>query len=233
MGRRRINIAIDGHSSAGKSTMAKSLAKELNYVYIDTGAMYRAATLHAMKERSIVEREVNEVGLRAGLDRMFLSFRYNPQSEQSEIHLNGINVEKEIRSMDVAQKVSLIARVPEVRKKLVHIQQRMAEGGGVVMDGRDIGTVVLPQAELKIFMTADPETRAYRRLRELQDNGKKVSYDEVLENVLERDRIDSERAVAPLRQAEDAVVVDNSELTVEEQFNFLVNLARTRMQEGD
>lgn len=213
--------------------MAKSLAKELNYVYIDTGAMYRAATLHAMKERSIVEREVNEVGLRAGLDRMFLSFRYNPQSEQSEIHLNGINVEKEIRSMDVAQKVSLIARVPEVRKKLVHIQQRMAEGGGVVMDGRDIGTVVLPQAELKIFMTADPETRAYRRLRELQDNGKKVSYDEVLENVLERDRIDSERAVAPLRQAEDAVVVDNSELTVEEQFNFLVNLARTRMQEGD
>jgi len=213
--------------------MAKSLAKELNYVYIDTGAMYRAATLHAMKERSIVEREVNEVGLRAGLDRMFLSFRYNPQSEQSEIHLNGVNVEKEIRSMDVAQKVSLIARVPEVRKKLVHIQQRMAEGGGVVMDGRDIGTVVLPQAELKIFMTADPETRAYRRLRELQDNGKKVSYDEVLENVLERDRIDSERAVAPLRQAEDAVVVDNSELTVEEQFNFLVNLARTRMQEGD
>lgn len=213
--------------------MAKSLAKELNYVYIDTGAMYRAATLHAMKERSIVERDVNEVGLRAGLDRMFLSFRYNPQSEQSEIHLNGVNVEKEIRSMDVAQKVSLIARVPEVRKKLVHIQQRMAEGGGVVMDGRDIGTVVLPQAELKIFMTADPETRAYRRLRELQDNGKKVSYDEVLENVLERDRIDSERAVAPLRQAEDAVVVDNSELTVEEQFNFLVNLARTRMQEGD
>lgn len=213
--------------------MAKSLAKELNYVYIDTGAMYRAATLHAMKERSIVEREVNEVGLRAGLDRMFLSFRYNPQSEQSEIHLNGVNVEKEIRSMDVAQKVSLIARVPEVRKKLVHIQQRMAEGGGVVMDGRDIGTVVLPQAQLKIFMTADPETRAYRRLRELQDNGKKVSYDEVLENVLERDRIDSERAVAPLRQAEDAVVVDNSELTVEEQFNFLVNLARTRMQEGD
>ena len=213
--------------------MAKSLAKELNYVYIDTGAMYRAATLHAMKERSIVEREVNEVGLRAGLDRMFLSFRYNPQSEQSEIHLNGVNVEKEIRSMDVAQKVSLIARVPEVRKKLVHIQQRMAEGGGVVMDGRDIGTVVLPQAELKIFMTADPETRAYRRLRELQDNGKKVSYDEVLENVLERDRIDSERAVAPLRQAEDAVVVDNSELTVEEQFNSLVNLARTRMQEGD
>ena len=158
MGRSRISIAIDGHSSAGKSTMAKSLAKELNYVYIDTGAMYRAATLHAMKERSVLDGNVNEVSLRAGLDRMFLAFRYNPKTEQSEIHLNGTNVEKEIRSMDVASKVSLVARVPEVRTKLVAIQQRMAEGGGVVMDGRDIGTVVLPKAELKIFMTADPET---------------------------------------------------------------------------
>ena len=213
--------------------MAKSLAKELNYVYVDTGAMYRAATLHAMRERSVVDSQVNEVGLKAGLDRMFLAFRYNPQTEQSEIHLNGTNVEKEIRSMEVAQKVSLVARVPEVRTKLVAIQQRMAEGGGVVMDGRDIGTVVLPQAELKIFMTADPETRAYRRLREMQEQGKSVSYNEVLENVLERDRIDSERAVAPLRQAEDAVVVDNSELTVEEQFNFLVSLARTRMDESN
>ncbi|MDA0728881.1 MAG: (d)CMP kinase [Bacteroidetes bacterium] len=231
MGRRRINIAIDGHSSAGKSTMAKSLAKELNYVYVDTGAMYRAATLHAMKERTVVDGVVNEVGVRAGLDRMYLSFRYNPKTEQSEIHLNGVNVEREIRSMDVAQKVSLIARVPEVRHKLVAIQQRMAEGGGVVMDGRDIGTVVIPHAELKIFMTADPETRAYRRLNELKSQGKQVSYNEVLENVLERDRIDSERAVAPLKQAEDAVVVDNSELTMEEQFNFLVNLARTRMQD--
>ena len=232
MGRSRINIAIDGHSSAGKSTMAKSLAKELNYVYIDTGAMYRAATLHAMRERSVVDSSVNEVGLRAGLDRMFLAFKYNPQTEQSEIHLNGVNVEKEIRSMEVAQKVSLVARVPEVRTKLVAIQQRMAEGGGVVMDGRDIGTVVLPQAELKIFMTADPETRAYRRLNEMREKGKNVSYDEVLENVLERDRIDSQRAVAPLRQAEEAVVVDNSELTLEEQFNFLVTLARTRMDES-
>ena len=212
--------------------MAKSLAKELNYVYIDTGAMYRAATLHAMRERSVVDFSVNEVGLRAGLDRMFLAFKYNPQTEQSEIHLNGVNVEKEIRSMEVAQKVSLVARVPEVRSKLVAIQQRMAEGGGVVMDGRDIGTVVLPQAELKIFMTADPETRAYRRLNEMREKGKNVSYDEVLENVLERDRIDSQRAVAPLRQAEEAVVVDNSELTLEEQFNFLVTLARTRMEEG-
>ena len=131
--------------------------------------------------------------------------------------------------MEVANKVSLVARVPEVRTKLVAIQQRMAEAGGVVMDGRDIGTVVLPNAELKVFMTADPETRAYRRLRELQLAGKDVSYDDVLDNVLSRDRIDSERAVAPLRQAEDAVVVDNSDLTVEEQFNFLLSMARTRM----
>ena len=159
--------------------------------------MYRAATLHAMKERSVVDTEVNEVGLRAGLERMFLAFKYNPKTEQSEIHLNGVNVEKEIRSMDVANKVSLVARVPEVRTKLVAIQQRMAEAGGVVMDGRDIGTVVLPDAELKVFMTADPETRAYRRLRELQLAGKDVSYDDVLDNVLSRDRIDSERAVAP------------------------------------
>ena len=212
--------------------MAKSLAKELNYVYIDTGAMYRAATLHAMRERSVVDSSVNEVGLRAGLDRMFLAFKYNPQTEQSEIHLNGVNVEKEIRSMEVAQKVSLVARVPEIRTKLVASQQRMAEGGGVLMDGRDIGTVFLPQAKLKIFMTADPETRAYRRLNEMREKGKNVSYDEVLENVLERDRIDSQRAVAPLRQAEEAVVVDNSELTLEEQFNFLVTLARTRMEES-
>ena len=145
--------------------------------------------------------------------------------------MNGVNVEKEIRSMEVASKVSLVARVPEVRQKLVAIQRRMAEAGGVVMDGRDIGTVVLPNAELKVFMTADPETRAYRRLNEMRENGKDVSYDEVLENVLERDRIDSARSVAPLRQAEDAVVVDNSDLTVEEQFNFLVSLARTRMEE--
>ena len=196
MGRSRINIAIDGHSSAGKSTMAKSLAKELNYVYIDTGAMYRAATLHAMRERNVMDGTVNEIGLKAGLDRMFLSFRYNPQTEQSEIHLNGLNVEKEIRSMDVAQKVSLVARVPEVRSKLVAIQKRMAEAGGVVMDGRDIGTVVLPSAELRIFMTADPETRATVDCRNAT-KGQKRQLQRILENVLERDRIDSERAVAP------------------------------------
>ena len=229
MGRSRINIAIDGHSSAGKSTMAKTLAKELNYVYIDTGAMYRAATLHAMKERSIVDTEVNEVGLRAGLERMFLAFKYNPKTEQSEIHLNGVNVEKEIRSMDVASKVSLVARVPEVRTKLVAIQRAWPKPAAWSWTAATSARWCCPTRNLKVFMTADPETRAYRRLRELQLAGKDVSYDDVLDNVLSRDRIDSERAVAPLRQADDAVVVDNSDLTVEEQFNFLLSLARTRM----
>jgi cytidylate kinase len=231
MAKHRITIAIDGHSSAGKSTMAKALAKELNYVYIDTGAMYRGATLFAMKERLIINREVDVANFVNSLDRLFLSFRFNPQTECSEMHLSGVNVEKEIRTMEVARNVSLIARIPEMRKKLVAFQRRMAEGSGVVMDGRDIGTVVLPNAEVKFFMTADPEVRAWRRLKEMKDKGRATTYDEVLENVLERDRIDSQRAVAPLKQAEDAIVIDNSNLTMEEQYEFMLNVALKRMEE--
>ena len=231
MAKHRITIAIDGHSSAGKSTMAKALAKELNYVYIDTGAMYRGATLFAMKERLIINREVDVANFVNSLDRLFLSFRFNPQTECSEMHLSGVNIEKEIRTMEVARNVSLIARIPEMRKKLVAFQRRMAEGSGVVMDGRDIGTVVLPNAEVKFFMTADPEVRAWRRLKEMKDKGRATTYDEVLENVLERDRIDSQRAVAPLKQAEDAIVIDNSNLTMEEQYEFILNVALKRMEE--
>ena len=231
MAKHRITIAIDGHSSAGKSTMAKALAKELNYVYIDTGAMYRGATLFAMKERPIINREVDVANFVNSLDRLFLSFRFNPQTECSEMHLSGVNIEKEIRTMEVARNVSLIARIPEMRKKLVAFQRRMAEGSGVVMDGRDIGTVVLPNAEVKFFMTADPEVRAWRRLKEIKDKGRATTYDEVLENVLERDRIDSQRAVAPLKQAEDAIVIDNSNLTMEEQYEFMLNVALKRMEE--
>ncbi|MBI49468.1 MAG: cytidylate kinase [Crocinitomicaceae bacterium] len=230
MAKRRITIAIDGHSSAGKSTMAKALANELNYVYIDTGAMYRAATLYAMKERHIINGQIDIESIVASLDRLFLSFKYNPATETSEIHLGGVNVDKEIRTLEVARNVSLIAKIPEVRKKLVSAQQRMAEGAGVVMDGRDIGTVVLPDAELKFFMTADPEVRAWRRLKELKDKGKETTYDEVLENVLHRDKIDSERAVAPLKKAEDAIIIDNSNLTMEEQFDFMLNVALKRME---
>ena len=230
MAKRRITIAIDGHSSAGKSTMAKAIARELNYVYIDTGAMYRATTLFAMKERLIVNGHVDDEGIENSLDRLFLSFKYNPATETSEMHLSGINVEKEIRTLEVAKNVSLVAKIPAVRKKLVALQQRMAEGAGVVMDGRDIGTVVLPKAELKFFMTADPEVRAWRRLKELKDKGRETTYNEVLENVLHRDKIDSERAVAPLKKAEDAVIIDNSNLTKEEQFEFMLNVAQKRME---
>ena len=230
MAKRRITIAIDGHSSAGKSTMAKALARELNYVYIDTGAMYRAATLFAMKERFILNGQVDEESFVSSLDRLFLSFKYNPATETSEMHISGVNVEKEIRTLDVAKKVSLVAKIPAVRTKLVALQKRMAEGAGVVMDGRDIGTVVLPDAELKFFMTADPEVRAWRRLKELKDKGKDSTYNEVLENVLHRDKIDSERAVAPLKQADDAVVLDNSNLSMDEQFEFMLNVALKRLE---
>lgn len=231
MAKHLITIAIDGHSSAGKSTMAKAIAKEFNYVYIDTGAMYRGATLYAMKERLIKNKVIDLSEFEHALERMYLCFRYNPSTECSEMHLSGVNIEKEIRSMEVANNVSLVAKIPAVRTKLVAIQRRLAEGSGVVMDGRDIGTIVLPKAELKFFMTADPEVRAWRRLRELKEHGKKVTYDEVLENVLSRDRIDSERAVAPLKQAEDAVVIDNSNLTMEEQYVFMLNVAKKRMEE--
>lgn len=210
--------------------MAKALAKELNYVYIDTGAMYRAATLYAMKERFILNGQVDEESIVGDLDRMFLSFKFNPATEMSDIHLGGVNVEKEIRTLEVAKNVSSIAKIPAVRKNLVALQKRMAEGAGVVMDGRDIGTVVLPDAELKFFMTADPEVRAWRRLKEIKDKGRDTTYDEVLENVLHRDKLDSERAVAPLKQADDAVIIDNSNLSMEEQFEFMVNVALKRME---
>ena len=210
--------------------MAKALARELNYVYIDTGAMYRAATLYAMKERFIINGQVDVESLEGSLDKMFLSFKFNPDTETSEMHIGGINVEKEIRTLEVAKNVSTIAKIRPVRTKLVALQKRMADGSGVVMDGRDIGTVVLPDAELKFFMTADPEVRAWRRLKELKDKGRKTTFDEVLENVLHRDKLDSERAVAPLKQAKDAVIIDNSNLTMEEQFEFMLNVATKRME---
>ena len=222
----RINIAIDGHSSAGKSTMAKSLAKELSFVYVDTGAMYRAAALFCMRERLILGNEIEESRVEQAIDRMFISFKYNPTSETSDVHLGGVNVEKEIRSMDVARKVSLVAAIPAIRHKLVRLQQRMADKGGVVMDGRDIGTIVLPNAKLKFFITSDPDIRAERRLNEMHREGISSSFEEVRSNIIERDRIDSSRAVAPLRQAEDSIVLDNSNLTIEEQFQFLLSHAK-------
>ena len=228
----RINIAIDGHSSSGKSTMAKSLAKELNFVYIDTGAMYRAAALFCIKERLIDGNEIDERRIPAAIERMYIAFKYNSKTEQSEIHLGGVNVEKEIRSMEVARRVSLVAAVPEIRHKLVKVQQRMASVGGVVMDGRDIGTVVMPKAELKFFITADLEIRARRRFEELKNKGVESSLGDVLNNIRERDRIDTTRAEAPLRKAKDSIVMDNSNLSIDEQFDFLLNHARKVMSDA-
>ena len=229
MEQRKINIAIDGHSSAGKSTMAKALAKELNFVYVDTGAMYRAATLFCIKERLVEGNEIDSKKIDHAVDRMYIGFKYNPKTEQPEVNLGGTNVEEEIRSLEVAKKVSLVAAIPRIRHKLVELQQRMAETGGVIMDGRDIGTVVMPDAELKFFITADPQVRTARRVDQLKETNPEVKFDDVLNNLVERDRIDSSRAVSPLRQADDAIVLDNSHLTHEEQFQFLLVHARKAM----
>lgn len=218
---KKIIIAIDGHSSSGKSTMAKDLAREIGYIYIDTGAMYRAVTLYCLRKGYIQGDTIQEEALKADLDQMDISFRYNAETGRPDTYLNGEKVEKEIRSMEVADKVSLIAALGFVRRAMVAKQQEMGKAKGIVMDGRDIGTVVFPEAELKVFVTASPEVRARRRLEELQAKGEKATYEEVLANVKKRDYIDSTREESPLRQAPDALVLDNSEMTIPEQKQWL------------
>lgn len=212
-----ISIAIDGYSSTGKSTLARQLAQDLGYIYIDSGAMYRAVTLYVLRE-GLLGETLDVDALSRHLPNLQLGFQNNPETGRSEIVLNGENVEKEIRTLEVSQFVSLVAAQAEVREKLVGLQRQMAAEGGVVMDGRDIGTVVLPEADLKIFMTARPEIRAERRYRELLQRGDEVSFEEVLENVRQRDYLDSNREISPLVQAEDALEFDNSALGLEEQF---------------
>mgnify|MGYP000782338549 FL=1 len=214
---KKIIIAIDGFSSCGKSTFAKTIAAKLGYIFIDTGAMYRAVTLYALEHGAIVSGIVDEEKVIALLDDISIDFRFNPERGASDIYVNGDLVEGKIRTIEVSNCVSRVSAIPEVRSKLVAMQQEMGKRRGVVMDGRDIGTVVFPDAELKIFMTADPRVRACRRYDELRAKGDPVSLEEIERNVRERDKADMGRAISPLRQAEDAIVLDNSCMTVGEQ----------------
>ena len=213
----KIVIAIDGFSSCGKSTFAKAIAARLGYIFIDTGAMYRAVTLYALEQGAIVEGKVDEAAVVTLLPEVNISFKFNAERGASDVYVNGELAEGKIRSIEVSNCVSSVSSIREVREKLVAMQQQMGRERGVVMDGRDIGTVVFPDAELKIFMTAEPKVRAERRYAELTAKGDKVTMEEILENVISRDKADMERTISPLRQAEDAVVLDNSYMSVEEQ----------------
>ncbi len=215
---KKITIAIDGHSSCGKSTMAKQLARKLGYIYVDTGAMYRTVTLFALRNGLFREDgSVKTDELEARLHEIEISFRFNEMSGKADAYLNGENVEKEIRLMEVSNHVSPIAAIPFVREMMVMQQRRMGEGKGIVMDGRDIGTTVFPDAELKIFVTASPEVRAKRRYDELCSKGEKADFADILKNVQERDYIDSHRKTSPLRKADDALMLDNGNMTIDEQ----------------
>ncbi|MFN5325164.1 MAG: (d)CMP kinase [Bacteroidota bacterium] len=217
-------IAIDGFSSCGKSTVAKALAKRLGLRYIDSGAMYRAVTLYFLRNGIPVHLDqIQNEKLSGKLDEIHLEFHLSPESGTTEIWLNGENVEEEIRSMEVSSLVSFVSAIPEVRHRMVSQQQRMRQNGGLVMDGRDIGTTVFPDADLKIFMTADPAIRAERRYKELLSKGKKATLEEVKQNLEERDREDQNRSESPLRKANDAVVLDNSSLDFDGQLEFVVN----------
>lgn len=226
---KKIIIAIDGYSSTGKSTVAKQLANALGFIYVDTGAMYRAVTLYAMRNSYIDSSHFDEQALKKDLSKININFRVNPLTGLAEVLLNDENVEHEIRTLEVSKFVSPIAAVSEVRRKLVEQQQLMGKKRGIVMDGRDIGTVVFPDAELKIFMTATAKDRAERRFNELKERGEDVTYDDVLKNVVNRDHIDSTRKDSPLRKADDAIEVDNSNLTLDEQFNQILQLANNKI----
>ncbi len=224
---KKITIAIDGHSSCGKSTMAKDLAREVGYVYVDTGAMYRCVTLFALRNGLFAaDGSINEDELLRQMANIHISFQFNASTGRPDTYLNGELVEDKIRSMEVSSHVSPIATIGFVREAMVAQQQQMGQGGGVVMDGRDIGTVVFPHAELKIFVTASAEVRAQRRFDELKAKGMEADYDDILKNVQERDYIDSHREVSPLKQAPDAILLDNSHMTIAEQKEWLMQRFR-------
>ncbi|MDO7171170.1 (d)CMP kinase [Mariniflexile sp. AS56] len=226
----KITIAIDGFSSTGKSTVAKQIAKHFGYVYVDSGAMYRAVTYFAMQEGFIDASHFNVDGLVEQLESVNISFKFNEALGFAEVYLNATNIENEIRTLEVSNFVSKVAAISEVRLKLVEQQQALGNQGGVVMDGRDIGTVVFPDAELKLFMTASAETRAERRFSELIERGDAVTYEAVLKNVQERDYIDSNREDSPLIKAKDAIQIDNSHMSLQEQFDKILTLVNTTLE---
>ncbi len=233
MNDKNLVIAIDGFSSCGKSTVAKELARKLGYVYVDTGAMYRAVTYHCMKHNLIdAVGTVDEARLKAVIGNLQITFTYDKATGGNSTWLDGVLVEKEIRTIEVSNKVSFVSKIDFVRARMVQLQQQMGQQGGIVMDGRDIGTVVFPNADLKIFMTATPEVRAQRRFDELTAKGDKVTFDEVLDNVTQRDYIDQHRDISPLRQAPDAHVVDNSNMTPVQQFDLILQLVNDAKSAG-
>ncbi|MGM9705383.1 MAG: (d)CMP kinase [Prevotella sp.] len=221
---KKIIVAIDGYSSCGKSTMAKDLAKEIGYIYVDTGAMYRAVTLFALRNNLIINNDIATDKLEEALPQIEISFKLNNETGRPDTYLNNRNVEKEIRSIEVSSHVSLVAAQPFVRRHLVAQQQLMGLNKGVVMDGRDIGTTVFPDAEMKIFVTADPRIRAERRYEELKAKGMTADFFEILKNVQQRDYADTHRETSPLRQADDAIVLDNSSMSIGEQKQWLMNI---------
>lgn len=227
---KKITIAIDGYSSTGKSTIAKKLAKSLGYIYVDSGAMYRGVTYFAMQQGYIKDGVLDAKALLKSLDQIDLQFKFVAGLPDAAMFLNGENIEAPIRTLAVSQQVSPVAAIPEVREKLVALQQAMGVQKGVVMDGRDIGTVVFPEAELKLYLTASADTRAHRRYKELIDKGDKVDFDAVLKNVQERDYIDSHRSTSPLKKAEGAIEIDNSDMGLEEQFERILSHANALIE---
>ena len=222
---KKITVAIDGFSSTGKSTIAKQLAKQLGYVYVDTGAMYRAVALYALNKGYVGAKQTNLKAIIKSLPEIKMEFKFSKEAGFAEMYLNGENIEKEIRTLRVSNFVSQVSVIPEVRHKLVQLQKEMGKNKGIVMDGRDIGTVVFPEAELKLFMTASAEQRAMRRYKELLAKGENITYDQVLKNIQNRDYIDSHRKTSPLKKAEDAIEFDNSDMSLTEQFDRIYNFA--------
>jgi CMP/dCMP kinase len=218
---KRLIIAIDGYSSCGKSTFARSIAKIMNYIFVDSGAMYRAVTLYCMRKKFIGNNGLNISGIISELNNIDIQFIYNPDINEHETYVNSENVEREIRSIEVADQVSRISQIPEVRERMVELQRQIGVSGGIVMDGRDIGTVVFPDADIKIFMTASLDIRAKRRYDELKGKGVNADFEDIKRNIISRDIADENRDISPLRRADDAIILDNSRMTVEDQMSWI------------